>query len=111
LGAAGRAVWRRHWKFAKAWISIADAGLVERVARLSDAADLLETTIKAEGLVHRNRTKRSFVHPMFNSLLGLYSRIDAAEALLACTPVDRARLHVEPEAEDPLDAWVDESIG
>lgn len=105
LRKAGADAWTIYWTHGRAWLAETDRPLVTRLCRLIDAAADLEAVIDAEGLTHRNRSRRSSVHHSFNNLLGIYKAIADLESRAGFTPTDRARLEVPAGSGDELDAW------
>ena len=106
IGDAGRSAWELYWRHGGSWLAETDRPLIERLCRLIHDAAELRATIEAEGLTVQNqKTGRSHVHALYNSLLGLEKSITSLEAACGFTPADRGRLRFAPEVEDPLSRW------
>jgi P27 family predicted phage terminase small subunit len=108
LRAPGRRAWTLYWQHGSAWLAETDRPRVERLCALLDDAARLRETIEAEGLVTPNRrTKRSHLHPMANSWLGILHAIERLEASLGFDPTSRQRLHADRDAgDDPTSRWL-----
>ena len=107
LRVAGKRAWALYWRHGRMWLAYTDIPAVSRICRLHDIAATIEAKIEREHWTHQNpETKRSFVHPMLNNLLGVFKAIADLESALGFNPRDRARLKAEAEGPvDPLDAW------
>ena len=106
LEAPGRAAWTLYWTEGAAWLAKVDVPIVHRLCKLHDLTAATERVVRDESLMHENeRTGRSALHHLVNTLLGLYGRMDAMGSLLGFDPANRSRIKVDRLPADALGEW------
>jgi P27 family predicted phage terminase small subunit len=94
LGAVGRATWKSTWTQCASWLTLGDAPIVERLARLDDErAELLEV-ISVSGRVAKGSMGQQVTHPHVDQLRQVEASILKHEQVLGIGPLHRARLGV-----------------